>query len=103
MTRWVRRCSPSARHPASTGGPWVPWSLSVGARHRSRRGPSTSMAPIRVGAMLVDGPRLDLWRAPTDNDHGTHGPPVEAGWRALGLHRLTHRVIDRQCQGSTAG
>jgi len=44
----------------------------------------------------VDGPRLDLWRAPTDNDHGTHGPPVEAGWRALGLHRLTHRVIDRQ-------
>jgi len=51
---------------------------------------------IRVGAMLVDGPRLDLWRAPTDNDHGTHGPPVEAGWRALGLHRLTHRVIDRQ-------
>lgn len=49
-----------------------------------------------VGATRVDGPRLDLWRAPTDNDHGTHGTPVESGWRSLGLHRLTHRVIDRQ-------
>ena len=49
-----------------------------------------------VGDMRVDGPRLDLWRAPTDNDHGAHGAPVESGWRALGLHRLTHRVIDRQ-------
>ena len=49
-----------------------------------------------VGATRVDGPRLDLWRAPTDNDHGTFGPPVEAGWRAMGLDRLTHRVIDRQ-------
>ncbi len=50
----------------------------------------------RVGEMAVDGPRLDLWRAPTDNDHGTHGTPVEAGWRALGLHRLCHRVVDQQ-------
>jgi len=50
----------------------------------------------RVGATRVDGPRLDLWRAPTDNDHGTFGAPVDAGWRALGLHRLTHRVIARQ-------
>jgi len=49
-----------------------------------------------VGATRVDGPRLDLWRAPTDNDHGTHGTPVESGWRALGLHRLTHRVIDQR-------
>lgn len=49
----------------------------------------------RVGAMRVDGPRLDLWRAPTDNDHGTFGPPVEAGWRLVGLDRLMHRVIDQ--------
>ena len=49
-----------------------------------------------LGATPVDGPRLDLWRAPTDNDYGAHGTPVQTGWRALGLHRLTHRVIDRQ-------
>jgi len=50
----------------------------------------------RVGALPVIGPRLDLWRAPTDNDHGTHGVPVDRLWRDLGLHRLTHRVIDQQ-------
>ena len=50
----------------------------------------------RVGSMRIDGPRLDLWRAPTDNDRGTFGAPVEPGWRSLGLDRLIHRVVDRQ-------
>ena len=50
----------------------------------------------RLGGMRLDGPRLDLWRAPTDNDRGAHGTPVETGWRALGLHRLGHRVVDQQ-------
>jgi beta-galactosidase len=50
----------------------------------------------RVGALPVTGPRLDLWRAPTDNDHATHGVPLDSPWRALGLHRLTHRVLDQQ-------
>jgi beta-galactosidase len=45
-----------------------------------------------IGGLSVDGPRLDLWRAPTDNDEGHHGFPVAEGWRALGLHRLRHRV-----------
>ncbi|HTF50098.1 MAG TPA: glycoside hydrolase family 2 TIM barrel-domain containing protein [Pseudonocardia sp.] len=40
----------------------------------------------------VRGPRLELWRAPTDNDSG--GPHPEAvWWRAGGLDRLQHRVI----------
>ncbi|WP_101789726.1 glycoside hydrolase family 2 TIM barrel-domain containing protein [Nonomuraea indica] len=37
----------------------------------------------------VEGPRLELWRAPTDNDR--YGG-LAATWRDLGLHRLTHRV-----------
>ena len=49
----------------------------------------------RVGALRVDGPRLDLWRAPTDNDRGEHGSPLEPAWRSLGLDRLTHRILDR--------
>ncbi|GAA1569521.1 glycoside hydrolase family 2 TIM barrel-domain containing protein [Actinomadura kijaniata] len=51
---------------------------------------------LRLGGLPVDAPRLDLWRAPTDNDHGLHGrgTPDEALWRRLGLHRLRHRLVD---------
>jgi beta-galactosidase len=41
----------------------------------------------------VEGPVLDLWRAPTDNDFGHHGESVATEWRRIGLDRLTHRVI----------
>jgi beta-galactosidase len=52
----------------------------------------------RLGRLELDGPRLDIWRAPTDNDRG---PPGEGGglaarWRALGLHRVRHRTIGVQ-------
>lgn len=49
----------------------------------------------RLGTLPVAGPRLDLWRPPTDNDHGEHGPAVEPQWRAIGLHRLVHRVVEQ--------
>jgi beta-galactosidase len=49
----------------------------------------------RLGAVPVRGPFLDLWRAPTDNDRAVFGPSVATPWRAIGLDRLTHRVIDR--------
>jgi beta-galactosidase len=60
----------------------------------------------------VAGPRLELWRAPTDNDRGasqggyetadpelTHGvgdpdaPSSASRWEARGLDRLTHRLV----------
>ncbi|MEV1000328.1 glycoside hydrolase family 2 TIM barrel-domain containing protein [Nonomuraea sp. NPDC050202] len=46
---------------------------------------------VRLFGTQVEGPRLDLWRAPTDNDRAAG---LEARWRELGLHRLTHRVDD---------
>ncbi|NJP94737.1 DUF4981 domain-containing protein [Nonomuraea sp. FMUSA5-5] len=46
---------------------------------------------VRLFGTEVDGPRLDLWRAPTDNDRAAG---LEERWRGLGLHRLTHRVDD---------
>jgi beta-galactosidase len=49
---------------------------------------------LRIGDLPVDGPLLDLWRAPTDNDHGHHGQAVEPLWRLVGLHRLRHRIDD---------
>ncbi|WP_156724814.1 glycoside hydrolase family 2 TIM barrel-domain containing protein [Streptomyces apocyni] len=48
-----------------------------------------------LGAVEVSDLRLDVWRAPTDNDNGApwqpdlrHGPL----WRELGLHRMRHRL-----------
>jgi beta-galactosidase/evolved beta-galactosidase subunit alpha len=37
---------------------------------------------------LKQGPRLDLWRAPTDND----APTFEPAWRKAGLHSLQNRI-----------
>jgi beta-galactosidase len=64
----------------------------------------------RLFGMDVDGPRLELWRAPTDNDRssargsfelgrpeetqgeGVLGPSSEQRWRERGLDRLVHRL-----------
>ncbi|MEW2408946.1 glycoside hydrolase family 2 TIM barrel-domain containing protein [Streptomyces griseoviridis] len=53
-------------------------------------------APRAIGGVEVRGGlRLDVWRAPTDNDDGApwqsdirYGPL----WRKLGLHRMLHRL-----------
>ncbi|MDA0161045.1 DUF4981 domain-containing protein [Solirubrobacter ginsenosidimutans] len=48
----------------------------------------------RLGSLPLIGPRLDVWRAPTDNDEGYHGPEQLAPlWRAAGLDRMRHRTI----------
>ncbi|HEY0238560.1 MAG TPA: glycoside hydrolase family 2 TIM barrel-domain containing protein, partial [Friedmanniella sp.] len=65
----------------------------------------------RVGDLALSGPRLELWRAPTDNDRsgdrgsyelaspedthgdGVPGPSSDERWRARGLDRLVHRVV----------
>ncbi|MCD4850648.1 DUF4981 domain-containing protein [Arthrobacter sp. AK01] len=63
-----------------------------------------------LAGLSVSGPRLELWRAPTDNDagagrgsydladpwlnngNGTPAPSMESVWRAAGLDRITARV-----------
>jgi beta-galactosidase len=65
---------------------------------------------MRLFGIDVDGPRLELWRAPTDNDRSTFrgsfelgspeetlgegipGPSSEQRWRERGLDRLVHRL-----------
>ena len=46
------------------------------------------------GAEMLDrAPRLELWRAPTDNDRlGLWVAAVADDWERAGLHRLQHRV-----------
>jgi beta-galactosidase len=48
-----------------------------------------------VGGVEVTDLRLDVWRAPTDNDNGAPWQPdARYGllWRRLGLHRMRHRL-----------
>ncbi|MFJ8079898.1 glycoside hydrolase family 2 TIM barrel-domain containing protein [Streptomyces sp. NPDC096205] len=48
-----------------------------------------------IGGVRVADLRLDVWRAPTDNDEGAPWQPdLRYGtlWRTLGLHRMRHRL-----------
>jgi beta-galactosidase len=82
--------APVALAPVRSGG-----RLELGiAGFDPRTGLLTDLAGHRVR-----GPRLELWRAPTDNDRG--GPhPEAAAWRAIGLHRAQHRVISVDAGGT---
>jgi beta-galactosidase len=54
-------------------------------------GPAEGVAGVHgitVGA--VTNARLDVWRAPTDNDAI---PGVAEAWREAGVHRVQHRVV----------
>ncbi|MFH8715690.1 glycoside hydrolase family 2 TIM barrel-domain containing protein [Streptomyces zaomyceticus] len=55
-----------------------------------------SGALLSLGSLPVaGGARLDVWRAPTDNDEGAPWQPEERHgplWRGLGLHRTRHRI-----------
>nr|WP_218857604.1 glycoside hydrolase family 2 TIM barrel-domain containing protein [Leifsonia soli] len=74
---------------------------------------------VALGGRPVAGPRLQLWRAPTDNDAGSHmgsydvsdpmegrglglpGPSYASIWRDAGLDRLTPRVLGLERTAST--
>jgi beta-galactosidase len=77
----ARRANPAA--PSGPSGP---------------SGPAATVDPA-TGALrvdgLVEGPRLVLWRAPTDNDLGASPSPAER-WRSWGLDRLElgHRSVE---------
>ncbi|MGW3510058.1 glycoside hydrolase family 2 TIM barrel-domain containing protein [Streptomyces sp. NPDC000994] len=47
-------------------------------------------ALVRLGELPVDGPRVDVWRAPIDNDRFS---PLLDAWRRAGLDRLRHKVL----------
>jgi beta-galactosidase len=47
---------------------------------------------VQLGTIPVKGPRLDVWRAPIDNDRWFSSSPNELTWRDLGLHRMQHRI-----------
>ncbi|MBF9071521.1 glycoside hydrolase family 2 TIM barrel-domain containing protein [Streptacidiphilus fuscans] len=63
---------------------------------------STSITPMSTPAPTwpaglrdaVTAARLDVWRAPTDNDRGCGTRSLALRWEQAGLHRMGHRTID---------
>jgi beta-galactosidase len=47
---------------------------------------------IRLGDLELEGPQLNVWRAPIDDERAFAAAPLEVAWRELGLHRMQHRV-----------
>ncbi len=75
---------PAWRRPGGRRGPADP--LRVGAAtFDAETGRLTAL-----GGLTVDGPVIDVWRAPTDNDRGRTAPA--ASWYRHGLHRMRHRT-----------
>ncbi|WP_166845248.1 glycoside hydrolase family 2 TIM barrel-domain containing protein [Isoptericola sp. BMS4] len=97
------------------------WALPAPATPRAPRRPAAALADapvdfrgpdlVTLAGAEVSAPRVELWRAPTDNDRGkamgsydaedpttlpwrgTPAPPVAERWRRQGLDRLTHRTV----------
>ncbi|MGZ2355585.1 DUF4981 domain-containing protein [Streptomyces sp. 372A] len=102
-TGWAGRGHLVAWGQFETGTPAAP-PPAAGARPRVS-GSAVSLGPgafdaatgalLRIGDVPVEGLRLDVWRAPTDNDNGAAWQPDERYgrlWREWGLHRMRHRL-----------
>ncbi|MGP3970883.1 glycoside hydrolase family 2 TIM barrel-domain containing protein [Streptomyces sp. 6N223] len=115
---WTIRAELAADTPWAPQGHLVAWGqLPADARRLPER-PAALAAPrreagtLRLGPAVFDaatgtlrefggltlhqGPRLDVWRAPTDNDLGASwqddATRYGVKWREIGLHRVHHRV-----------
>ncbi|WP_052852724.1 glycoside hydrolase family 2 TIM barrel-domain containing protein [Streptomyces avicenniae] len=105
---WAQLAAPATRPARPVAAP-PPSHRPSRTAHGIRLGPGFFDA--RGGALtalggltLRQGPRLDLWRAPTDNDLGASpqdGVRYGALWRETGLHRLGHRVDAVDLEGDT--
>lgn len=57
-----------------------------------------------AGELVDSAPRLELWRAPTDNDRGgPFVPSLAKQWEDAGLDRLEHRVEDVEAEETSEG
>ena len=55
---------------------------------------------LSLGGLPITGPRLGLWRAPTDNDRAS-GQGDADYWNARGLNRLRHRTVSVDVDDNT--
>lgn len=101
VVAWEQAELPPARRPAYAVLTGSPATVETGAATSADAG-AIVLGPGRfdphtgtllgLGGQPVQGPWLDLWRAPTDNDRGY--PQHDADyWYGRGLHRLRHRTV----------
>ena len=84
--RWV-----TVRAVLATDQPWAPAGHEVAAGQVALGG--VAVVPTGQGALPVGlrpSLRLDVWRAPIDNDRFSK---LEPAWRKAGLDRLQHRIV----------
>lgn len=78
---------PAAPAPVSFDGADT---IVLGAARFDRR----TGALRRLGDLYIEGPRLDLWRAPIDNDlRRADGTPLIVAWNSAGLNRMRHKLL----------
>jgi beta-galactosidase len=76
--------TPARRRPAGAGG-----ELHLGDAVFD----AASGRLMRFGDLELDGPRLDVYRAPIENDRGQGGNNnLAAVWQAVGIDRMQHRT-----------
>jgi beta-galactosidase len=57
---------------------------------------------LRLDSLELDGPELDIWRAPTENDHGQGGQnDLASVWRRSGIDALLCTTRSVRQQGNT--
>ncbi|MGY0055499.1 glycoside hydrolase family 2 TIM barrel-domain containing protein [Streptomyces sp. LZ34] len=86
---WTQAPVPPRTTPPAPPTPPGPGGLTLADLDLDRR-TGTLRA---IGALRLDGPRLDIWRAPTDNDRGMGDNSVLRAWRAAGLDRMVTRTV----------
>ncbi|MGW0817401.1 glycoside hydrolase family 2 TIM barrel-domain containing protein [Streptomyces viridiviolaceus] len=104
--RWLTvRAVLAADEPWAPAGHEVAWAQARVPADGPRRGTGGPRLPLAdagfdartgllraLGGLDLDGPHLDMWRAPTDNDRGMGDNSVLREWRAAGLDRLVVRT-----------
>jgi beta-galactosidase len=93
---WAQFPIPAER-PAAQLPPPIPAALAEPHEDRIVLGAASfdalSGRLLGLDGLDVEGPQLDVWRAPTDNDHGQGGRnSVVTQWRTAGLDRMEHRL-----------
>jgi beta-galactosidase/evolved beta-galactosidase subunit alpha len=63
----------------------------------------TDWQTAAAGRLLTHGPRLNFWRATTDNDRGGGANGASGQWHKHGLHWLQHRVVSTKAEQIDAG
>lgn len=94
---WGQAGQPSAPSRSRAGSPSTPAAEGSTVRVGPAVLDARTGSLVRLGDIDIDDWRLELWRAPTDNDNGFdwyHPHPSQADdWRTHGLDRLTSRLL----------